>query len=219
MRDVNVGMVGLGTVGGSTLRILDENASEIERKLGFRLRVRAAASLEIAARSERDGRLLTRVWQEVVEHPEVEIVVEVVGGTTIAYEVIRAALERGRPVVTANKELLGLRGAELAQLAAEHKASLSMEASVGGGIPILQVLREGISGDRIEALYGILNGTTNFILTEMEKTSAPFASILAEAQKRGYAEANPTADVEGYDARSTLATLGASCFGARVPPD
>ena len=106
MRDVNVGMVGLGTVGGSTLRILDENAAELERRLGFRLRVRAAASLEIEARSERDGRLLTRVWQEVVEHPEVEIIVELVGGTTIAYEVIRGALERGRPVVTANKELL-----------------------------------------------------------------------------------------------------------------
>ena len=219
MRDVSIGMVGLGTVGGSTLRILDENAAEIERRLGFRLHVRAASSLEIEARSEQNGRLLTRVWQKVVEHPEVEIVVELVGGTTVAYEVLSGALKRGRPVVTANKELLGLRGAELAQLAAEHKASLSLEASVGGGIPILNVLREGISGDRIEALYGILNGTTNFILTEMEKTSAPFASILAEAQKRGYAEANPTADVEGYDARSKLAILCAFCFGARVPTE
>ena len=181
MRDVNVGMVGLGTVGGSTLRILDENAAELERRLGFRLRVRAAASLEIEARSERDGRLLTRVWQEVVEHPEVEIIVELVGGTTIAYEVIRGALERGRPVVTANKELLGLRGAELAQLAAEHKASLSMEASVGGGIPILQVLREGISGDRIEALFGILNGTSNFILSKM---TAQYKGSISRARHR-----------------------------------
>jgi homoserine dehydrogenase len=115
--------------------------------------------------------------------------------------------------------LLGQRGAELARLAADNKASLSMEASVGGGIPILQVLREGISGDRIEALYGILNGTSNFILTEMERTGAPLASILAEAQKRGYAEANPTADVEGYDARSKLAILCAFAFGARVPTD
>jgi homoserine dehydrogenase len=219
MRDVNVGMVGLGTVGGSTLRILDENAAEIERRLGFRLRVRAAASLEIEKREERDGRLLTRDWHEVVDHPEVEIVVELVGGTTIADEVLSGALKQGRPVVTANKELLGLRGAELAQLAAEHKASISMEASVGGGIPILQVLREGISGDRIEAVFGILNGTSNFILTEMEKTGAPMAAILAEAQKRGYAEANPTADVEGYDARSKLAILTAFCFGARVPTD
>ena len=216
MLDVNIGMVGLGTVGGSTLHILDEGADEIERRLGFRLRVRAAASLEVAVRSEKDGRLLTRDWKEVVEHPEVEIVVELIGGKTVAYDVLSGALRLGKPVVTANKELLGLRGAELAQLAAEHKASLNMEASVGGGIPILQVLREGISGDRIEALYGILNGTSNFILTEMEKTGAPLAAILAEAQKRGYAEANPTADVEGYDARSKLAILCAFCFGATL---
>src|SRR3972149_5752804 len=121
MRDVNVGMVGLGTVGGSTLRILDENAAGLERRVGFRLRVRPAASLEIEARSERDGRLLTRVWQEVVEHPEVEIVVELIGGTTVAYEVLSAALQRGRPVVTANKELLGQRGAEPPHPAAENK--------------------------------------------------------------------------------------------------
>src|SRR3989304_3490513 len=108
MRDVNVGMVGLGTVGGSTLRILDENAAEMERRLGFRLRVRAASSLEVEARSERDGRLLTRVWQEGVEHPEVEIVVELTGGPPVADQVLRGALERGKPVVTANKELLGL---------------------------------------------------------------------------------------------------------------
>lgn len=219
MRAVNIGMVGMGTVGGATLRILDENAAEIERRCGFPIWVRAAASLEVEARSEENNRLLSRDWREVVEHPDVEIIVEVVGGTTIAYEVQKAALERGRPVVTANKELLGLRGAELAQLAAEHKAALHMEASCGGGIPILNALREGIAADRIEAVYGILNGTCNFILTEMEKTGAPFASILAEAQKRGYAEANPTADVEGYDARSKLAILAAFCFGARVPTD
>ena len=219
MRAVNIGMVGMGTVGGATLRILDENAAEIERRLGFKLWVRVAASLAVAARSESHNRLLTRDWREAVEHPDVEIVVEVVGGTTIAYEVQKAALQRGRPVVTANKELLGLRGAELAQLAFEHKAALHMEASCGGGIPILNALREGICGDRIEAVYGILNGTCNFILTEIEKTGASFASILTEAQKRGYAEANPTADVEGYDARSKLAILAAFCFGARVPTD
>ena len=219
MRDVNVGIVGLGTVGGSTLRILDESADELARKLGFRLRVRAAASLEIEARSERHGRLLTRAWQEVVEHPEVEIVVELVGGTTVAFDVLRGALQLGKPAVTANKELLGLRGVELARLAAKHEASLNMEASVGGGIPILQVLREGISGDCIEALYGILNGTSNFILTEMEKTGAALQLILAEAQKQGYAEADPKADVEGYDARSKLAILAAFCFGVSVPTE
>ena len=211
MDTVNIGMVGMGTVGGAALRILDENAAELERRLGFKLWVRVAASLEVEARSESNNRLLTRDWREAVEHPEVQIVVEVVGGTTVAFEVQKAALERGRPVITANKELLGLRGAELAQLAAEHKTSLHMEASCGGGIPILNALREGIAADRIEAVYGILNGTCNFILTEMERTGAPFAAILAEAQKRGYAEANPTADVEGYDARSKLAILAAFC--------
>lgn len=219
MRDVNIGLVGMGTVGGATIRILDENAAEIEQRLGFKLWLRAAASLEVEKRSESGNRLYTRDWREAVEHPEVDIVVEVVGGTTIAYEVQKAALQRGRPVVTANKELLGQRGAELAQLAFDHKTSLHLEASAAGGIPILNALREGIAADRIEAVYGILNGTCNFILTEMEKTGAPFASILAEAQKRGYAEANPAADVEGFDARSKLAILANFCFGARVPTE
>ncbi|HWP85121.1 MAG TPA: homoserine dehydrogenase, partial [Terriglobia bacterium] len=221
MKPVQIGIVGMGTVGGAALRILDENAAEIERRCGFPIHVRAAASLEVEKREEKDTsagkRLLSRDWREAVEHPEVEIVVEVAGGTGVAYEVQKAALERGRPVVTANKELLGLRGAELAQLAEQHNAALHMEASCGGGIPILNALREGIAADRIEAVYGILNGTCNFILTEIEKTGAPFASILAEAQKRGYAEANPAADIEGHDARSKLAILAAFCFGVRVP--
>ncbi len=223
MRDVNIAIVGMGTVGGATIRILDENAAELERKLGFKLHLRAAASLEVETRQEVDTptgrRLLTRDWREAVEHPEVDIVVEVVGGTTIAYDVQTTALGHGRPVVTANKELLGLRGRELAQLAYENKTSLHLEASVGGGIPILNALREGIAADRIEAVYGILNGTCNFILTEIERTGAPFADTLAEAQRRGYAEAKPEADVEGYDARSKLAIVANFCFGARVPTD
>jgi len=223
MRDVNIAIVGMGTVGGATIRILDENAAELERKLGFKLHLRAAASLEVEKREEVDAptgrRLLTRDWREAVEHPEVDIVVEVIGGTTIAYEVQATALGRGRPVVTANKALLGLRGAELAQLARDNKTSLHLEASAGGGIPILNALREGIAADRIEAIYGILNGTCNFILTEIEKTGAPFADILAEAQRRGYAEANPEADVEGYDARSKLSIVANFCFGVRVATD
>jgi homoserine dehydrogenase len=223
MHDVNIAIVGMGTVGGAAIRVLDENAAELESKLGFKLHLRAAASLEVEKREEVDaptgGRLLTRDWREAVEHPEVDIVVEVVGGTTIAYEVQTTALGLGRPVVTANKELLGLRGAELAQLAHDNKTSLHLEASVGGGIPILSVLREGIAADRIEAMYGILNGTCNFILTEIEKTGAPFAEILAEAQRRGYAEARPEADVEGYDARSKLSIVANFCFGARVATD
>lgn len=223
MRDVNIAIVGMGTVGGATIRILDENAAELERKLGFKLHLRAAASLEVESRQEVDAptgkRLLTRDWHEAVEHPDIDVVVEVVGGTSIAWDVQTTALRLGRPVVTANKELLGLRGADLAQLARDNKTSLHMEASVGGGIPILSALREGIAADRIEAVYGILNGTCNFILTEIEKSGAPFADILGEAQRRGYAEARPEADVEGYDARSKLAIIAHFCFGTRAPTD
>jgi homoserine dehydrogenase len=223
MRDVNIGIVGMGTVGGATIRILDENATELERKLGFKLHLRAAASLEVEKREEVQSptgpRLLTRDWREAAEHPDVDVVVEVIGGTTVAYEVQTVALGRGRPVVTANKQLLGLRGAELAQLARDHGTSLHLEASVGGCIPILSVLREGIAADRVEAVYGILNGTCNFILTEIEKSGAPFADILSEAQRRGYAEAKPEADVEGHDARSKLSILANFCFGSRVATD
>jgi homoserine dehydrogenase len=223
MNDVNIAIVGMGTVGGATIRILDENATELEQKLGFRLHLRAAASLEVEKREEVETptgkRLLTRDWHEAVEHPDVDIVVEVIGGTTVAYEVQTTALGLGRPVVTANKELLGLRGAELAQLARDNKTSLHLEASAGGGIPILNALREGIAADHIEAVYGILNGTCNFILTEMETTGARFADILSEAQRRGYAEAKPEADVEGYDARSKLSIVANFCFGARVATD
>ena len=152
------------------------------RKLGFKLHIRATASLEVEKRKEVDTptgrRLLTRDWREAVEHPEADIVVEVVGGTTIAYEVQTTALALGRPVVTANKELLGLRGAELAQLARDNKTSLHLEASAGGGIPILNALREGIAADSIEAIYGILNGTSNYILTRMEQEGASFDDVL-----------------------------------------
>ena len=220
---MNIAIVGMGTVGGAAIRLLEENAAELERKLGFKLHLRATASLEVEKREEVDAptgrRLLTRDWREAVEHPEVDIVVEVVGGTTIAYEVQTTALALGRPVVTANKELLGLRGAELAQLAHDNKTSLHLEASAGGCIPILNALREGIAADSIEAVYGILNGTCNFILTEIEKTGAPFADILSEAQRRGYAEAKPEADVEGYDTQSKLSIIANFCFGARVATD
>ncbi len=220
MSDVNITIVGMGTVGGAAIRILDENTADLERKLGFRLHLRAAASLEIEERREIDTatgpRLLTREWREAVEHPDADIVVEVVGGTGVAQDVQKAALALGRPVVTANKELLALHGGELAGLARENNASLHFEASAGGGIPVLNALREGIAADRVEAVYGIFNGTCNFILTEIERTGAPFADILAEAQERGYAEANPEADVEGYDARSKLAIVANFCFGARV---
>jgi homoserine dehydrogenase len=161
----------------------------------------------------------TKDWREVVTHPDVDIVVELVGGTTVAGELIEAAIKNKKSIVTANKALMGLRGAEIWDRAIAAGINLAMEASVAGGIPIHAVLREGISGDRIEALYGILNGTCNYIMTEIERESTAFEEVLAEAQRLGYAEADPSADVEGLDARSKLALLAALAFGERITPE
>jgi homoserine dehydrogenase len=221
MQVVNVGIVGLGTVGTGALTILTENAGQIETKLGFRLRVRAVCDLEIENKTvpESAGDVFrTANWRELVNHPEVQVVAELVGGTGVAREIIETAIAAGKSVVTANKELMGQAGAELWDLAIRAGVNLAMEASVAGGIPIHAVLREGIAADRIVALYGILNGTSNFILTEIESRNAAFDDVLAEAQRLGYAEANPSADVDGFDARSKLAILAALAFGERITP-
>ena len=220
MRDVNVGIVGLGNVGGGTLAILTENADQIALKLGFRLNVASVCSRGIATRNLPNlpaTRRTTR-WQDVVTDPDVDVVAELVGGTGDAREIISAAIDNGKSVVTANKELMALCGAEIWDRAIRAKINLAMEASVCGGIPIHAVLREGISGDRINTLYGILNGTSNFILTEIEKHGSEFETVLAEAQRLGYAEADPSADVDGFDARSKLALLAALAFGERITP-
>lgn len=221
MQEVRVGVIGLGNVGSGTLAILAENAEQIETKLGFRLRVTAVCSRSVASKSipESLGSVVrTTNWLEVVDNPEVDIVAELVGGTTVAREILDAAIQRGKSIVTANKELLALCGADIWDRAIRAKINLAMEASVAGGIPIHAVLREGISGDRITALYGILNGTSNYILTEIERHGAGFEPVLADAQSLGYAEADPTADVEGYDARAKLALLSALAFGERITP-
>ena len=221
MESVNVGVVGLGNIGGGTLRILAENARQIELKLGFSLRVRAVCDLLIGEKTipgEFGDVERTNDWRQVAAHPEVDIVVELIGGTGAAAEIIESAIAHGKSVVTANKELMGLRGAEIWDKAIKAGINLAMEASVAGGIPIHAVLREGISGDRIVALYGILNGTCNYILTEIEKHGADFEEVLREAQRLGYAEANPSADVDGLDARSKLALLSALAFGEKITP-
>lgn len=214
-------MVGLGNVGSGTLTILAENAAAIEHKLGFRLRVaavcsRSAPSLRLPAELA-DARRTTD-WRDLVDDPSIEIVAELVGGVTVAREILLRAIDRGKSIVTANKELMASEGAAIAELAAGRGLNLAMEASVAGGIPIHAVLREGISGDRIEALYGILNGTSNYILTTIEKHGSPFDEVLREAQRLGYAEADPGADIDGFDARSKLAILSALAFGQKIAP-
>jgi homoserine dehydrogenase len=220
---INIAIIGLGNVGGGTLRILADNSRLIERKLGFPLVVKAICARRVLSEppeiAERfPDALRTGDWREAVEHPEVQVVAELVGGTTVAAEIVETAIARGKSIVTANKELMAERGAEIWDRAIKARICLSMEASVAGGIPIHAVLREGISGDRVESMMGILNGTCNYILTEMERRREPLDVILTEAQQLGYAEADPTADIDGYDARSKLALLAALAFGVRVHP-
>jgi homoserine dehydrogenase len=221
MQPVNVGVIGLGNVGSGTLAVLAENAAQIALKLGFPLQVTAVCSRSVEGKKlpESLGRVYrTTDWRQVVSRPDVDIVAELVGGTGVAAEMIDGAIANKKSIVTANKELMAACGSEIWDRAIRAGINLAMEASVAGGIPIHAVLREGISGDRVVALYGILNGTSNYILTEMEKHGTAFDAVLAEAQRLGYAEADPSADVDGYDARSKLAILAALAFGEKITP-
>src|SRR4051794_21407225 len=219
MQEVNVGIVGLGNVGSSTLAILSENGDQIALKLGYRLKVVAVCSRSVHSKQIPAGLgpvFKTTDWREVVAHPDVHVVAELVGGTNVAAEIVNASIANQKSVVTANKELMAACGPEIWDRAIQAGINLAMEASVCGGIPIHAVLREGISGDRVQALYGILNGTCNYILTEIEKTGAAMETMIAEAQRLGYAEADPSADVDGYDARSKLVLLAALAFGEKI---
>src|SRR3981189_283635 len=181
MQQVNVGIVGLGNVGMGTLAVLTENAAQISLKLGFQLCVSAVCSRTVDSKELPaclSGVFRTTDWRELVTRPDVDIVAELVGGTTVALEIVNEAIERKKSVVTANKELMALAGAEIWDRAIASGINLAMEASVAGGIPIHAVLREGISGDRVVAIAGILNGTSNYILTEMERRGESFDTIL-----------------------------------------
>lgn len=219
---IGIGVIGAGNVGLGTLEILAENARSIEEKLGFALEVRAVCSRNIYGKKlPAFNRTVIRTcdWREVVVNPDISIVVELIGGTGTAAQIIEEALRNRKSVVTANKELIALQGAELWALANQNGVSLAIEASVAGAIPINTVLRDGIAADRILELYGILNGTSNYVLTEMERRHAGFESVLAEAQQLGYAEADASADVDGFDARSKLAIVAALAFGEKVRPE
>jgi homoserine dehydrogenase len=221
MEEVNLGIIGLGNVGSATLDILAENADQIALKLGFRLKVVAVCSRSVMSKNipPKLGNVTRATdWREVVQHPGVQIVAELVGGTTAASEIIDGAIANRKSVVTANKEIMAACGPEIWDRAIKAGINLAMEASVCGGIPIHAVLREGVSGDRVTALYGILNGTCNYILTEMEKRAIPLADLVAESQRLGYAEADPSADIDGFDARSKLVLLAALAFGEKITP-
>jgi homoserine dehydrogenase len=220
MQQVQLGIVGGGTVGGGVYQAIQRNGPLMASRLGVRLSVVQMAVRDVhkrrAVRVPRS--ILTTDWEGVVRNPRVNLVVELMGGTTIARRVVLTALQMGKPVVTANKALLSAHGEELFAAAEEAGTNLYYEASVAGGIPIIKVLREGLVGNRISRLYGIVNGTCNYILTRMKLEGADFAEVLADAQRLGYAEAEPSLDIDGHDAAHKTGILASLAHGFWVNP-
>ena len=215
MKPVNIGLLGLGTVGGGTVSVLKRNASEITRRAGRDIQIRAASARDIsrARLCDTQGIRLTTDSFDIVNDPDIDIVVELIGGLSPAKELVLAALENGKHVVTANKALIALHGNEIFAKAREKGLMVAFEAAVAGGIPIIKAIREGLAGNTVEWLAGIINGTCNFILTEMRDKGRDFADVLSEAQTLGYAEADPTFDIEGIDAAHKLTILASIAFG------
>jgi homoserine dehydrogenase len=212
---VKVGLLGLGTVGCGTVDVLRRNAEEIARRAGRGIEVVTAAARDLSRPRPcgTAGIRLTDDARSVVEDPEVQIVVELIGGDTLARELVLRAIELGKHVVTANKALIALHGNEIFARAQERGVMVAFEAAVAGGIPVIKAIREGLAGNTILWLAGIINGTGNFILTEMRDKGRSFEDVLAEAQRLGYAEADPTFDVEGIDAAHKLTILASIAFG------
>lgn len=215
MNPVKVGLLGLGTVGGGTINVLRRNAKEIARRAGRGIRITHAAARDLTKPRicSTDDIVLTTDPFAVVDNPEIQIVVELIGGCGLARELVLRAIEQGKHVVTANKALIALHGNEIFAAAQRKGVMVAFEAAVGGGIPIIKAIREGLAANHIEWLAGIINGTGNFILTEMRDRDRDFAEVLAEAQELGYAEADPTFDVEGIDAAHKLTILASIAFG------
>ncbi len=218
-KTVGLAVVGLGTVGTGTVKVLAEHRREIQRRLGCKLELKTICSLGIHKKDVAWlGRRVkaTADWHEVVRDPEIDVIVELVGVLPVARAIAFAAIDAGKHLVTANKQLVAEYGVELAEHARAAGVNLGIEACVAGGTPILHAIREGLAGEHFAGVYGILNGTTNYILTEMERRGCTFAEALAEAQQKGYAEPDPTFDVKGYDARYKIAILAMLCFGQAV---
>lgn len=221
MEQVNLGIIGSGTVGGGVFQAIQRNGSLMASRLGVRLRVARVAVRDVkkARNVKVPTNLLTDDWRSVVTDPSVNLVGEFMGGTTTAREVLLQAFKHGKSVITANKALLSAHSEELFASAQAHGANLYYEASVGGGIPIIKVLREGLIGNRITRIYGIVNGTCNYILSRMKLEGAEFGDVLAEAQQLGYAEAEPSLDIDGYDAMHKTGILASLAHGFWVNPN
>ncbi|MEF9995962.1 MAG: homoserine dehydrogenase [Burkholderiaceae bacterium] len=218
MNPIKIGLAGFGTVGRGTYDVLVRNQEEIRRRAGRGIEIAAIAvrNVERARGIVGDAARVSADWQDLVNDPEIDIVVEVMGGYEPARSRVLAAIAAGKHVVTANKALLALHGNEIFAAAQKQGVMVAFESAVAGGIPIIKALREGLTANRIEWVVGIINGTSNFILSEMRAKSLPFATVLAEAQRLGYAEADPTFDIEGIDAAHKLTLLSSIAFGVPI---
>lgn len=219
LKEIGVAVLGFGTVGAGVVEALQKNGGLLAERLGVRLVLRGVADLDITTDRgvQIEPGLLTTDGAALIDRPDVNVVVELIGGTGIARQFILQALRKGKPVVTANKKLLAEHGEEIHRVAEENKTEILFEASVGGGIPIIKALREGLCANRIESLYGILNGTCNYILTRMEDEKLPFDVVLKAAQAAGYAEAEPSLDIDGLDTAHKAAVLASLAYGCNVP--
>ncbi|MGB4574416.1 MAG: homoserine dehydrogenase, partial [Kiritimatiellia bacterium] len=220
-KEIGVALLGFGTVGAGVVETLQKNGSLLAARLGVRPVLRGIADLDLT--SDRgvsvEPGLLTTDGAALIARPDVQVVVELIGGSGVAKDFVLQALKLGKPVVTANKKLLAEHGAELHRVAEENKTEILFEASVGGGIPIIKALREGLCANRIECMYGILNGTCNYILTRMEDEKLPFDDVLKAAQAAGYAEAEPSLDIDGHDTAHKAVVLASLAYGCEVPLD
>jgi homoserine dehydrogenase len=221
MKPINVGLLGIGTVGGGTWTVLTRNQEEITRRAGRPIQITAVADRDIARAQQMTGGKVKVTGDafEVVRDPDIDIVVELIGGYTIAKELVLEAIAHGKHVVTANKALLATHGQEIFAAAQAKGVMVAFEAAVAGGIPIIKAVREGLTANRIEWVAGIINGTTNYILSEMRDKGLTFADALADAQRLGYAEADPTFDIEGVDAAHKITLLSSIAFGIPVQFD
>ncbi|HEU4352053.1 MAG TPA: homoserine dehydrogenase [Burkholderiales bacterium] len=221
MKPIKVGLLGIGTVGGGTWDVLNRNADEIQRRAGRAIRIAVVADKDLERAQKIVGQKAKIVSDAfgVVRGDEVEIVVELIGGYTVARDLVLEAIAHGKHVVTANKALLATHGNDIFAAAQKKGVMVAFEAAVAGGVPIIKALREGLSANRIEWIAGIINGTSNFILSEMRDKGIAFADALRDAQRRGYAEADPTFDIEGVDAAHKLTILSALAFGIPMQLD
>lgn len=217
MKTVKAGLLGVGTVGGGVYKLIEKQKEEMGAKTGAHVEIAGILVYNLNKKREGvDESLLTDKWEDIIGNDEIEIVIEVMGGIEPARTIIREALQAGKNVVTANKDLLAVHGEELLAIAEEHKVDLMFEAAVAGGIPIMRPLRQCLAGNEITEVMGIVNGTTNYILTKMFENGMSFEEALAKASELGYAEADPTADIEGLDAGRKVAIMASSAFHSRV---